>query len=907
MPDERIIGERYRVEGVIGQGGMGTVYHGVDVQTQTPVAIKQLRPELVEINSDVVQRFAHEAEALRKLNHPNIIKVLATINESGHHYIVMEYISGGSLEAVLGDTPLMPVDRVLNIALDLSDALTRAHRLKIIHRDIKPANVLLREDGSPILTDFGIARMSTATRVTETGIIMGTMPYLSPESLYGEAIDESIDLWALGVMLYEMLAGVRPFGGETVGALVNNILTRPVADFYTYRSDIPWTLMGLVYWMLEKPLQDRPSSVRLIGAMLENIMSGDVIPAQLDKKIQASPDYRPNREEAIRAVIDYATMAIRPDGAKVLTPTPTEVAAILSKEAEPPASPTVILDAPRRPFFHRRLYWRLRGRTETPDPKPRSSTLKQGRYWLAGAFALALAGLVVFVFAYSPPPTTLPPATASGFPTPVVSPSEHVALVAQFKHLGGAERNVQRFIVENLQRNFESSPYSDMRIRMYDKIIDDAETARQIGEAMGVEVVIWGDYDAEGVTAEVQLGSTAKFPLMILERADLEKLVNVRVTMTNERRETLAYNIVAVINLLSSATGDSFSLARNLLIVSGLNDVPATIPDNDMAAHYHRYIRFYFEDPAASVEEMTKAIRLDANDPMPYAIRALGYQHLGDQANAQVDIRTAERLGGRDWIPALMLRITDTLFINPNYPAAIGHLDRFIAQRPEHWWAISLRGMAHYMLGDYVAAETDMQASIAMSPEASYPYSFVIAIQLRRGDLVGAQNLLRQVLENFPDPTFTANILLVTLSPTSADNFFVTLNAAFGHVILQRWQDVLNDTQASAEAALPMVDIYFLRGFAYCNLDQHEAAEAAYTRALEIDDSFSLLYLMRADIRQKRQDLIGAATDLTTAMSRPELQWLQPTFTLDKLGDIDCKSFLETDFVSLKGTSEATP
>lgn len=893
MPDERIIGGYYRVEGLIGQGGMGTVYHGVDIRTDTPVAIKQLRPELVESNVDVVQRFTREAEALRKLNHPNIIKVLATINEDGHHYIVMEYISGGSLEDLLSDTRQLPVDRVLNIALDLSDALTRAHRLKIIHRDIKPANVLLRDDGSPILTDFGVARMSNATRVTETGIIMGTVPYLSPESLYGAEVDEGVDMWALGIMLYEMLTGSRPFRGETVGAIINNIITQPAPDFYTFRSDIPWTLMGLIYWMLEKSVDDRPTSIRLIGAVLENIMSGEVVPVRLESKLRAEPTYRPGREELIRAVIEYATLTLRADGGKIQppTPTPTEVAAILSGDAPAQGTPTVVFDTPSSPRFIPRIYWMTR----------------------AVSVIAIILGMVVIVLAISnppapPKPTNTPTSNLTGTPPPPPTDG-HIVLVAQFEHIDGTERDVQRFIVENLQRNFERSPYSDMRIRMYNQVIRDEDTARQIGVANGAEVVIWGQYDTGGVTAEIQLGSIEKFPAMVIDREDAEKLLNVRVNMVNERRETLAYNIVAVINLLSSISGDAFSVGRNLLILNDLDDTPGTIAGNDMATRYHRYIRFYFENPTLSVEEITKAVSLAANDPMVYAIRGLGYQHLGDVQNARIDIATAERLGGREWLPALMLRITDTLFIEPDYSAGIGYLNRFIAQQPDNWWAISMRGTAHYILGHYDEADADMQKAIMLGAEASYPYTFVMAIHLRRGEFVEAQRLLKWVLENFPDPTFSENLLLTTLSPKSADNLFVALNAGVGHVILAHWQNVLNATQASVDAGRANVDVYFLRGFAQCNLDQHAEAEASYTHAIELDDSFSLLYLMRADVRQKQQNLVGAASDLTIALARPELQWIAPAFTLDKLGDIDCKSFLETDFASLRaaaGTPEST-
>src|SRR5450432_1308823 len=133
-----IVDNRFEIGSLLGQGGMGAVYQSVDRDSGQVVAVKRLKPELVA-DADLLERFAREAEALRVLNHPNIVKVLATIQEGGQHYIVMEYVGRGSLDDLLRGQFHLPVSRILEIALDLADALTRAHRLSIIHRDLKPA------------------------------------------------------------------------------------------------------------------------------------------------------------------------------------------------------------------------------------------------------------------------------------------------------------------------------------------------------------------------------------------------------------------------------------------------------------------------------------------------------------------------------------------------------------------------------------------------------------------------------------------------------------------------------------------------------------------------------------------------------------------------------------------------
>lgn len=267
-----LIGNRYEVQEQIGAGGMGAVFRGVDTQTREVVAVKKLKADAVAADPGILQRFQREAEALRQLNHPNIVKVLATAEQRDGHFIVMEYMSGGSLKDNMDGA--LPIARVLTIALDLADALTRAHRLNIVHRDLKPANVLIADDGTPRLTDFGVARMGELERVTGTGTAVGTLDYLPPEAINGQEVDGRADIWAFGVMLYEMIAGRHPFEGENVGQILMGIITQPPPDLEALRPDVPVALVDLVYRMLEKDRDARISSVRLVGAELEAIIQG---------------------------------------------------------------------------------------------------------------------------------------------------------------------------------------------------------------------------------------------------------------------------------------------------------------------------------------------------------------------------------------------------------------------------------------------------------------------------------------------------------------------------------------------------------------------------------------------------------------------------------------------------------
>lgn len=295
MAQAQTIGGRYRVGELLGSGGMGTVYKGLDTDTGQLVAIKALKPQALHQDPDIIERFAREGEALRQLNHPNIVTMLAMVEEDGDHFLIMEYVGGGDLRDELEREGRLPVSSVLEIGLDLADALTRAHRLEIVHRDLKPANVLIAEDGTPRLTDFGAAHMGTKSRVTEQGTTLGTLDYLSPEAIKTLSVDYRADIWSFGVMLFQMLAGQHPFPGTRVWEVMSAILNDPTPDLEQMCPDAPVALVDLVYRMLMKDRSSRMSSVRLVGAELEAIMRGEDIGKLSTGEVQQAPKQAESR------------------------------------------------------------------------------------------------------------------------------------------------------------------------------------------------------------------------------------------------------------------------------------------------------------------------------------------------------------------------------------------------------------------------------------------------------------------------------------------------------------------------------------------------------------------------------------------------------------------------------------
>jgi serine/threonine protein kinase/tetratricopeptide (TPR) repeat protein len=286
MSTQKTIANRYHIKTELGQGGMGTVYLATDTQTSTSVAVKQLKADIAQ--PELIERFKREGEALRDLNHPNIVKLLDMLEENGEHYLVMDYVRGGDLSDLLQQGKI-ELEQILRYTLDLADALTRAHKLNIIHRDLKPANILLADDGTLRLTDFGIARLGSKNRVTETDAIIGTIDYLPPEAFDGSGIDTRADIWAFGVILFEMIAGERPFTAENIMEMIHQITTQAIPDLEALNPDAPVELVDLVYRMLERDPQSRMASVRHVGAILEDILHGRTAQSNSTKRFDTPP------------------------------------------------------------------------------------------------------------------------------------------------------------------------------------------------------------------------------------------------------------------------------------------------------------------------------------------------------------------------------------------------------------------------------------------------------------------------------------------------------------------------------------------------------------------------------------------------------------------------------------------
>ena len=265
---------RYKIRRVLGAGGMGVVFLADDRSLGRPVAIKVLPTEL-STDKKVVARFRREAKTAASLDHPGIIPVLAVESEGGLHYFIMKYVAGRTLEAVLREGGPLSIPFVTQALREAAAALGHAHQNGVVHRDVKPANIMLEDDDRVILTDFGISKVSTtssnattAARLTDLGMVVGTPHYMAPEQAVGQPVDGRTDQYALAVVGFEMIAGRVPFDDVTPHAIIQHHINAAPPDLASLRPDAPPELIAVISRGLLKAPSNRFATMEEFGAAL---------------------------------------------------------------------------------------------------------------------------------------------------------------------------------------------------------------------------------------------------------------------------------------------------------------------------------------------------------------------------------------------------------------------------------------------------------------------------------------------------------------------------------------------------------------------------------------------------------------------------------------------------------------
>ena len=395
-----ILGGRYRLVELLGQGGMARIYRAHDNQLDRDIAVKVLRPEYGR-DPDFGSRFRHEAQAAASLNHPNIVSVYDYGQDPAGPFIVMELVDGEDLAAIVKRSGPLPPRQAARIAAETARALHAAHQRGIVHRDVKPGNVMIDRDGRVKVTDFGIARAIAEAQMTLPGTTLGSVHYFSPEQARGDQATPSSDIYSLGIVLYELLTGHRPWEADSAAAVAMARLAGPPPDPSAIRSGIPSDLVAIDRKALATEPADRWSSASSFAAALEAFLAGGAVPG-----VAAGAAAGTAGSATIAGPLGAAA------GATSATARPNPGAIPYAPDAYasegPAAGPPV--RGPARPAQARRIERPIDDDDDQPGTSP--------AVWAAGIIALlilAAAGFLVFRLLSAPGSTPTAQVTVPNF------------------------------------------------------------------------------------------------------------------------------------------------------------------------------------------------------------------------------------------------------------------------------------------------------------------------------------------------------------------------------------------------------------------------------------------------------------------------------------------------------------
>jgi len=439
---------------------------------------------------------------------------------------------------------------------------------------------------------------------------------------------------------------------------------------------------------------------------------------------------------------------------------------------------------------------------------------------------------------------------------------------------------VQRFETESLVPN--------IRIREYGDTIKSNAQARDVAEQTGAFLVIWGQYDDDGTTVNVQLGSLPSLPDLVIDRDTIESTVDVRLRMKEERQETLAYPILSALTLLDNAENDYVGAMRLILVLDQLDAPKPENLGNSVAAHTHRAAQVFLSDPQTALSEITLGIEMDAANPLLYIFRGLVYQGLGNFSLSRQDFDTSVRLAPAGWVMPYHLRGTESLIMN-DLAGGIDSYTRILEKRPDDWFPYNMRGYLYFRAQQYEEARADIERSIELGPEAEWPYMWATLIAFRQGRLEDVSVFMGNLMsDQSKNPVFVQRLMTALYGEENAKLLGYSI-AAIGHFSLGQYDVSAQDADTVLAVVPTYAEMYMLKGLSYCNIDEYQKAEEAYSAGLKVDPSFTMLHFLRAEVRGKLGDETGAAEDLSVVGQSDISENLKPYIEAAQTGQFSCK------------------
>jgi serine/threonine protein kinase len=344
---------KFEIEDELGQGAMGKVYRARDPLLDRPVALKTITPALLK-SEEALKRFQREARAAARLQHPNIVTIYEVGEVEGTHYIAMELVEGLDMAQVMATPGRFTLEQKVRMVVEICRGLDFAHNMAVVHRDVKPANVRLTRDGTVKILDFGIAKSlrsseTTDPGLTQQGLVLGTPSYLSPELVRGEKVDHYADMWAVGVILYEVLTGRRPFEAPTITSLIHKIVNEPLPVLDAQDQHVPEALTAVAVRALAKERERRfPDLGEMARALLAAIGATPVPETPLDPVVRRRA-YEANFAEARRRLVedDLSGALAAAKRAQSLDPTRTGILSLIKVIEERLGSATTVRRLPQ--------------------------------------------------------------------------------------------------------------------------------------------------------------------------------------------------------------------------------------------------------------------------------------------------------------------------------------------------------------------------------------------------------------------------------------------------------------------------------------------------------------------------------------------------------------------------------